>query len=175
MVTYVGNSLRYVRVPLFPHPGTPGALHGVAHRHHHRGFDPGAATSAVMALLLNNGGRMSKPVFWPQKNPPHSLRLCDPLRLINIPCAITRPVFYVKGAYLLALIYVVACGQRSGTDRGGAPRAERGWHGRAPSRHPQAPVGLAGRSRTTLTRGVAAVSPAAAVTGGSGAREIHAF
>ena len=28
---------------------------------------------------------MSKPVFWPQKTPPRSPRLCDPLHLINLP------------------------------------------------------------------------------------------
>ena len=38
-----------------------------------------------MAAGVPPGGRpyVRKPVFWPQKTPPHSPRLCDSLRLIN--------------------------------------------------------------------------------------------
>ena len=36
--------------------------------------------------------RMSKPVFWPQKTPPHSPSPCASLRIKNIPCPKARAV-----------------------------------------------------------------------------------
>ena len=76
-----------------PPPHRGGAPRYLFHRDGERGGVLWLRTSPA------GGVRMSKPVFWPQKTPPHSPRLVR-LRIKNIPCPIWARYVFVECRFI---------------------------------------------------------------------------